>query len=375
MSLEERTNTATSRAERYLQRIQRKESIMSGTTSGGTVTPVTTAFIMDPYSSNINPGTEAGRKLFLKATEKRSDTKKINVTQANAKEFLELMMDDAKNFSWGVLVHRITDEDGEVRSILRNIRKLSLDRVKRQAMRIWFDETATHTTALPQDFLTTAIDPANNQAHQTIFYNRTRSTMNAKRILGSISTSSRKTLFTKKKDFAWMDNATGEYNYDGPTILHILMLSVNPNTRVGVTGLKEKMRATHMGAFNHNVKALLTDIATNYNMILEQGFSHEDVVMITFIALLTSKNVEFNSYIQRHKDAWEEGKTFTLNGLSIDTINKYNNMIHQKLWNKADPKDTKLLALSTEVQDLKTQIKRNNADGASSVISSSAVAQ
>ena len=190
--------------------------------------------------------------------------------------------------------------------------------------------------------------------------------MIAKRILGSISTSSKKTLFTKKKDFAWMDNVTGKYNYDGPTILHILMSSVNPNTRVGFTGLKEKIRAAKMGAFNHNVKDLLTDIGSNYNMIVEQGFSHNDVVMDTFKALLTSTNVEFNLYIQHHKDAWEEGKTFTLDGLSIDAINKYNNMIHQKLWNKADPKDAKLLALTTEVQDLKTQLKCNDADGASS---------
>ena len=146
MSLEEHTNTATSREERYLRCEQRKDSIMSGTNSGGTATPATTVFIMDPYSSNINPGTEAGRKLFLKATEERSDTKKIDVTQANAKEFLELMTDDAKNFSWGVLVHRITDEDGEVRSILRDIQKLSFGRVKRQAMKIWFEKQSITPT-------------------------------------------------------------------------------------------------------------------------------------------------------------------------------------------------------------------------------------
>ncbi len=339
---------------RYINRQNKITSNMSNTT-----------FILDPYSSDINPGTESGRKLFLKATEERTDTKRVDVTQGNAKEFLEMMTDDAKNFSWGSLVHRVVDTDGERRSILRDIRKLTLEAVKKQAMRIWNDSTATRASTLPTDFTTTEIDPAATATDRPIFYERTRSTMIAKRILGSISTSSKKTLFTKKKDFAWMDDATGEYNYDGPTILHILMSSVNPNTRVGVTGLKEKIRTAKMGAFNHNVKDLLTDIASNYNMIVEQGFSHDDVVMDTFKALLTSTNVEFNSYIQRHKDAWEEGKTFTLDGLSIDAINKYNNMVHQKLWNKADPKDAKLLALTTEVQDLKTQLKLNDADGAS----------
>ncbi len=126
--------------------------------------------------------------------------------------------------------------------------------------------------------------------------------MITKRILGSITTSSRKTLFTMKEEFSWLDSTTGEYNYNGPTILHILMASVNPNTRVGVTGLKEKIRLAKMGAFNHNVKDMLTNIASNYNLIVEQGFLHDDFIMDTFNALLTSKNVEFNTYIQRHKD-------------------------------------------------------------------------
>lgn len=316
-----------------------------------------TTFILDPYSSDINPGTEAGRKLFLKATEERTDAKRIDVTQGNAKEFLEMMTDDAKNFSWGSLVHRVVEKDGQRRSILRDIRKLSLEAVKLQAMRIWNDSTATQASTLPTEFTTTEIDPAADETDRPIFYERTRSTMIAKRILGSISTSSRKTLFTMKKDFSWLDGTTGEYNYDGPTILHILMASVNPNTRVGVSGLKEKIRMAKMGAFNHNVKDMLTDIASNYNLIVEQGFSHDDIIMDTFNALLTSKNMEFTTYIQRHKDEWEEGKSYTLDAISIDAVNKFNNMVHQKLWNKADPKDAKLLALTTEVQDLKSQLK------------------
>ena len=213
-------------------------------------------------------------------------------------------------------MHRIIDQDGEQRSILRNIQKLTLDGIKRQVMKIWHNDT--HTSTLPKDFTTTAIDPANDQAHKLVFYRCTRSTMIAKCIMGSISTSSRKTLFTKRKEFARMDYATGEYNYNRPTILHFLMASINPNTRVGVTGLKEKIRMAKIGSFNHNVKDLLTDIASNYNLIVEQGFSHNNVVMDTFNALPISKNVEFSAYVQHHKDAWEEGKTFTLDGISVD---------------------------------------------------------
>ena len=121
--------------------------------------------------------------------------------------------------------------------------------------------------------------------------------MIANQILGIISTSTRKTLFTKRKDFSWLDTQTGEFNYDGPTILHILIVSVNLSKRVGVTRLKEKIRVARMSVFEHNMKSLLANIASNYNLIVEQGFLHDDIIMDTFNALLKSKNVEFNSYI------------------------------------------------------------------------------
>ena len=47
---------------------------------------------------------------------------------------------------------------------------------------------------------------------------------------------------------------------------------------------------------------------------------------------------------------------FTLDGILVDTTNKFNNMVHQNLWNKLDPKDEKLLALTTKLQDLKAQM-------------------
>ncbi len=46
-------------------------------------------------------------------------------------------------------------------------------------------------------------------------------------------------------------------------------------------------------------------------------------------------------------------------------MNKFNNMVHQKFWNKTDPKDAKLLALTTEVQDLKSQLKCTDVESSS----------
>ena len=111
----------SARQTRYINGQKNKNSNISSQSTA------TTRFILDPYSSDINPGIESDRKLFLKATEERTDAKRVDVTQGNAKDFLELMTDDAKNFSWGTLVHRVVDKDGVRRSILRDIRKLTLE--------------------------------------------------------------------------------------------------------------------------------------------------------------------------------------------------------------------------------------------------------
>ncbi len=90
-----------------------------------------------------------------------------------------------------------------------------------------------------------------------------------------------------------------EYNYDGPTILYILMALVNPNMRVGDTDLKETIWLVNMGAFNHNMKDLHTDIELNYNLIAKQDFLHGDTVIDILNTLLTGKNSAFNACIKK----------------------------------------------------------------------------
>ena len=192
----------------------------------------------------------------------------MDIKQSNAKEFLNLMTENANNFTWGIIIHCVTNTDRKTKSILQDIKKVTLNGLKRQASKIWHNYLAIHQIPVPTALTTTTTDPAVNSNNRQIFYNQTRSAMIAKRILGSISTAAKKTRFTKKRDFAWLDATTGEYKYNGPTILYILMAAVNPNTRVGISGLKEKICVVNMGAVGHNVKDLLIQIKTNYNLII-----------------------------------------------------------------------------------------------------------
>ena len=68
-----------------------------------------TTYIEDPFSVGINPGTSEGLKLYLKAITDR--TTKEEITQSNVKAAMLMFKSDAQDFSWGVLVHRVTNDD------------------------------------------------------------------------------------------------------------------------------------------------------------------------------------------------------------------------------------------------------------------------
>ena len=101
---------------------------------------------------------------------------------------------------------------------------------------------------------------------------------------------------------------------------------------------------------------MLDDMETNYQHIIRQKHTHDDYVMHLFTAMLTSKNEEFNQMIQRSKDEWELGKDVTSDALIKTAVVKYNNLVKQKVWNRGESKDAKIVALATKVEELQTAL-------------------
>ena len=69
------------------------------------------------------------------------------------------------------------------------------------------------------------------------------------------------------------------------------------------------------------------------------------------------KNEFFSNFIQRRKDNWKTG-TDESHESQIEVITtKYHNMVKQGLWKQAKAKDSKIVALATNVQDLEAKLK------------------
>ena len=85
-------------------------------------------------------------------------------------------------------------------------------------------------------------------------------------------------------------------------MIQILVQSVNPATRVGVSNYKLDIQNTKLSDILNNLKDIVDDIELNYQYIIGQQHTHPDYIMHLFTAMLSSKNEEFHSLIQREKD-------------------------------------------------------------------------
>ena len=339
---------------------------MSGTGTGGTggtggppapVAPTPTVYVRNPYQANFNPADANGTKLWIAATKAFENDKKIAVKQNNVTVFMDQMKSDARKFFWSPLLNLIETSDGTKKKLLEDFDSISLEDVQKQATRIWHDANATYATAVPATMTTADLtDIDTNPVSKKQFFERMRSEMIAERIEGVISTESLKSLMLRKKEFTWTNSVDGHASHDGPTMLKILVQSINPTTRVGVSDYKDRISAARMNKFSHNLIQMLDDMESNYHRILELGQKHEDWTLHVFNAMLSAKNKVFTDYIQRKKDEWEVGEDINVDTLITDAKSKYNNMMKQRIWDKQDPKDAKIATLTTELTTLKNTV-------------------
>ena len=122
----------------------------------------------------------------------------------------------------------------------------------------------------------------------------------------------------------------------------------------------------------HNVKEMILAMRKDYEKIITEGHTHEDYLLHIFNALGTSKNEKFAAYIDGIRREWETGKTkFTPESLFKEVTTVYQNMVTLKEWNKQDPRDAKIVALTTSLKEVKEQLaltttksdKSNNSNG------------
>ena len=318
-----------------------------------------TTYFANPYHGEINPSDSTGLKLFQAATKPREDADRLSCKLTTAQEFVDAMKEDSQSFGWGLLIDTINDGT-DLLSMLSDFDRITMEMVRNHMSDTFYDEDGE---VIPDDYMAMeafAIDPANNEDHRAIFFRRVRANMIGQRILGSLNKQALKSLKTKRHLFEWTQ-ADGVCYLDGPVMLQILLQKCKPSTRVGVSSLKTKIRNHKLANFGYNVVDMLESMDGLRQEIEDLGQTHDDIILDMFTALETGKNEKFATHVDKLRTEWEEGRDFTVDSLTTAATTKYNNLVEAKKWKTdGDQRNAKIVALATQVEELKQQISKGS---------------
>jgi hypothetical protein len=116
---------------------------------------------------------------------------------------------------------------------------------------------------------------------------------------GSLNAASLASLKLKENIYMWTTQ-NNELNYDGVTMLQILVGTVKPSLRAGVADLKEKLRQSKLATYGYDVSEMLNSkMESTFREIQKQGQTHEDYILdLLFRALETGNNDIFHRYMR-----------------------------------------------------------------------------
>ena len=311
--------------------------------------PLPEVFGLNPYAANINPATSDGAKYYMKATEELPPKEKLKVSITNGPTVKNHFENCRSKHAWGLLLSKIPNDDGVLKDIIKNYRAITKDNV------LAFNNTYLGNGLLeppPAEQLLLDLAPATDAAHKQQFYKRVRSQMIAQAIQGRLDQASLNKLMTVKKFFAWHDS-NGDMFFDGVMMLCLVMVECNPETKVGVQVLRDKISNTKSAMFDHDISRMMEHIASTMILITDQGETHDNLMKDSFNALLTVPNTEFHQCFSLEMMGWQGGtKVYTYEDLAEMAKTIYNNMVTTGTWDAVDSKDARIMALTTQLEVL-----------------------
>ena len=99
-------------------------------------------------------------------------------------------------------------------------------------------------------------------------------------------------------------------------------------------------------------------MSSKYRNIQEKGQTHENYVLDLFNALSTVPNSDFAAHIRDERRAWELGMDKSHEEIVAKAVTIYNNAVSANRREEKDPKDAKILALTTRIDELVEQQER-----------------
>ena len=333
-----------------------------------------------PFDDNIDLSTTTGIKLFNKALEVDSDVNKLVVSVEKQEQIMTKLKSRSQKFRMnkylrmpttgtGVPVVRAGHEVnynifGEFMKMLDDHTKITLEQVTAYAFYNWGDNEQTRVVILPLvigevDFknLTENIPEEKEQARlQSKLQYCIRSEMMAGLIQGIIHEDSWD-LYTTSEDSSFIfETEEGDTKVDEFVLLKKILMDIRPEIVVDVQDKEKLLESLSLEKCGNNVQTVTCTMEKTWNEIkkIKPGtFDESRFLTQLFRALKTSTNDDFLRSVKNMGDLWiKSNPSITAIKVAADANQYYNTLVNTNEWNKMAEEKTKLIALTTKVNEL-----------------------
>lgn len=318
----------------------------------------------NPLTGNFNPGTSSGQKIFLEKTKGLATDKRLALTNSNAAEILALLK-VKEQVMGGVVTGIPTSYAGGVPGGLMNLitqsPSIPLEMVQRRAFKRYNNPIAEHDPVPNQPWTANILDPATVDADKVIFYDRVNGNVVVELIKNTLTPGGWDDLMLQEAKFSFQ-GANGIKSYDGPTMLKVILEEIDPTASVNIEMHRQAIEGSKLHAYKNNVVEMLKDIEKHHQEIVENGHAYDSDTYRRHLltALRTGPNAVFNDKVQTIKSdvdaCYGYNADITPQALIMSCKQQYINISRRGEWNKVDPKDAQIIALTTALKDAGTKV-------------------
>ena len=253
----------------------------------------------------------------------------------------------------------------DCKNILIDLHSVNLDDVR--AFSGWFMGGESQGRARSTDMIIKAIDP--NKAGNLGLVNRRKIRLRRLSIAvhfiikNHIKRSSYNSFQPDKEKFEYTEEVSGRKIVCGLILLKLLLLVMKPQLVIDHREKEVELEALTLAGCSNNVRDLLTsmqDKRDEINTLRKDGVTYDQQRFLTLIfdKLGATKCVDFAQEVKREKNAWiKDSSSVDEAKLVADFTNLYTNYKRTGDWEKVDQKEATIIALATQVDHLKKQVK------------------
>ena len=185
----------------------------------------------------------------------------------------------------------------------------------------------------------------------------------------SLSKEMRKTMMTERSKYEITANDV-TYN-DGPSFLKALLMKSQVETNATNFYLRETLQRLpeKISDMDDNIEDFNDYVSMQVTNLSAGGQTSTDLLVSLFLAYQRVKDRDFNDYIKRKKEQYDEGDTFTPQELMDAALTKYNTLNQAKTWKVPSEEAQQIVALTAQLEQYKKQLaKRQKSNSKSSDI-------